>query len=143
MSTQHAATQAQYDEVGWLALQLLTHPNLPTVGDIHFALWAVFDPNALNVLSSTVQTDVSVWSKAAAAAVSADSTAKNSFISQFTVYSPDTNYPACSGSNCTVQPPQEFLVKTPEPPFFALLGVDLSGVGALVFLLRRRRTSRS
>ena len=43
-----------YDEVGYLALALLnTPPTDPTtMGEIHFALWSVFDPNTLNYLGA-------------------------------------------------------------------------------------------
>ena len=81
---------------------------------------------------------------AVSAAVADQPNSYSTYISKFTIYSPDTSYQICVGANCTGQkPPQEFLVRAPEPPFFALLGVDLSGVGALIFLLRRRRSGRS
>jgi hypothetical protein len=150
--------QQAYDEVGYLALKLLCTPvtDVNTVGEIHFALWSVFDPNALvdlnNATNGTSANPSSYYVaaggqlKEAINAVGGDSSSGYSkYISQFTIYSPDGSYSyqVCSGGTCSVpNPPQEFLVKTPESPFFALLGVDLSGLGAVIFLLRRR-TSRS
>ncbi len=158
------ALQQAYDEVGYLALKLLATPvsDAATVGEIHFALWSVFDPNALSDLNQafggTKLTDPSPiltdaykgaefqLNEAIGAVGGADDPNFNKYISQFTIYSPDSSYQICPGSiaACSTKnaPPQEFLVKTPEAPFFALLGVDLSGLGAVIFLLHRRRTSR-
>jgi hypothetical protein len=145
-----------YDEVGYLALKLLGASDPTIVGEIHFALWSVFDPAALATLDPaygvTSTTPNQYYSAAqgflteAASQVGKDNASNySSYISQFTIYSPDTNYQICVGSTtvCTEQSePQEFLVHTPEPPFLALLGMDLSGLGALVYLLHRRRSSR-
>lgn len=118
-----------YNMVGWLATQMLDNMSNPTTeGELHFALWAVFDPTAIPFLDSASQGWLSQ------AANYKDDT---SFISSFTIYSPDTNYPISSPGSAT-NPPQEFLVHTPEPPALAVLGLDLSGLAGLVFLLRRR-----
>jgi hypothetical protein len=151
--------QKAYDEVGYLAIQLLNAVpgDSTTIGAIHFALWSVFDPSALDALGSAGNPSYDAAHADLLGAVDAvtglkgdQGTNYSSFISQFTIYSPagpptqvcigGTSSASCSPANGQ---PQEFLVKTPEPPFFALLGVDLSGVGALIFLLRRRRTIRS
>jgi hypothetical protein len=146
--------QQAYDEVGYLAIQLLnTAPSdVATVGAIHYALWSIFDPGALSALGSAGNPSYDAAHKDFLAAVSAVTGPKgdqasnySTFISQFTIYSPDSSQAICVGSTttCGAKAPQEFLVHTPEPPFFALLGVDFSGLGALMFLLRRRRSSRS
>jgi len=148
------ALQQAYDEMGYLALKLLNTPitDVNTVGEIHFALWSIFDPNALVALNAaaggTVTSAAVAQLNEAIGAVGKDGASNySSYISQFTIYSPDASYQyqVCTGTTgCTVaNPPQEFLVKAPEAPFFALLGVDLSGLGAVIFLLRRRRMSRS
>jgi hypothetical protein len=144
-----AALTEAYNEVGYLATQLLSAPDATTAAEIHYALWNVFDPNALSYLSSFYSADPNhTFYNAALGQYNAALAYKDKpdFISQFNIYSPDTNYSiTCSpaGASCYTKPPQEFLVKTPEPPFLALLGVDLSGVGALFLLFRRRRYDRS
>jgi hypothetical protein len=159
--------QQAYDEVGYLSLQLLATPvtDVNTVGEIHFALWSVFDPQALVDLNTAVGGN-NIYTAAQADLANAINVVTgiggynggkgdmasnySSYISQFTIYTPagppsqicigGTTPSSCSSGYGV---PQEFLVRTPEPPFFALLGVDLSGVGALIFLMRRRRSTRS
>jgi len=121
-----------YNMVGWLASEMLGNLSNPTtVGELHFALWAVFDPAAIPFLDSASQN----WLSQAASYKD-----NSSYISDFTIYSPDTNYPISVGGTAisASNPPQEFLVHTPEPPALAFLGLDLSGLAGLVFLLRRR-----
>jgi hypothetical protein len=140
--TGNALTYA-YNEVGYLAVQLLS-ASPSTIGNIHFALWSVFDPTALSV-------DPAAASYLTAAKAYADSYVHNGIstvsadISEFTIYSPDTSgtYPiTCAGQGCSLNnPPQEFLVRTPEPSQLALLGIDLSGVGFLFLLMFRRRSA--
>lgn len=145
-------TQA-YNEIGYLAVQLLGAANSPTpdattIGEIHYALWSVFDPGALNVLDQYYGgsgSSHSSYYNAAYSLVQAAANYKddNQFISQFALYSPDSTAPIiCPGNTCgSTQPPQEFLVvKTPEPSLVGILGLDLSGVGALVYFLRRRKS---
>jgi hypothetical protein len=139
-----ALTQA-YNEVGYLAVQLLNAasaptPNATTIGEIDFALWSVFDPTALNSLSGSAYAAAQGYLTTAASYKN-----NSSFISQFTIYSPNMSYSvSCTpgGGACPDSPPQEFLVRTPEPSELALLGIDLSGVGALLFLVYRRRTNQ-
>lgn len=129
-------TQA-YDAVGYLAydlVQVTSQPgyNQTVAGDIQFALWTIFDPSAMNYApgqTSAIQGYLN-------SAVANDGNA--SYIDQFTVYSPDTNYPQNPALGNGITPPQEFLVDTPEPASLALLSVDFSAVAILVFFLRRR-----
>jgi len=138
-----ALTQA-YNEVGYLAVQLLNAtgaptPNATTIGEIDFALWSVFDPNALTYLSGSTKTAAQGYLTTAAGYKN-----DSSFISQFTIYSPNMSLPfTCTqnGGACPNTPPQEFLVRTPEPSELALMGIDVSGVGFLCFLLFRQRKS--
>jgi hypothetical protein len=137
-----ALTQA-YNEVGYLASLMLNASNPTTIGEIDFALWNVFDPGSAGAIStitnSTIQSQALMYYHQALAAVAANPS--KSYISQFAIYSPDTSESiTCAGQGCSAtDPPQEFLVKTPEPPEVALLGVDLSSVGLLCLLLSRRR----
>jgi hypothetical protein len=135
-----------YNEVGYLAIQLLSAPDAITAGEIHFALWNVFDPAALKYLNDYYGAGNGYYTAALADYNQALTFKDNpNYISQFTIYSPDTNYSiTCSpaGAACPTKPPQEFLVRTPEAPFLALLGVDLSGIGALIYLVGRKRAAR-
>ena len=135
--TQTVATQ--YEEAAWLAQQLVNAPTSCGVGancagDIQFAMWEVFDSTGSNtpfsLLSGADFTNASWWLTQAQ---------KQSFyageFSNVTIYTPVS----CSAV-CGTTLPQEFMVvNTPEPSEIALLGVDLSGASALLFLLYRRR----
>lgn len=128
-----------YNMVGWLAIQMMDNSgNATTVGEIDYALWDVFNSSAITDLTSVN----SAYATAASGWLSlAQNYANNSsFISEFTIYSPDQSDPiSCGGQTCTSIPPQEFLVYTPEPSQIVLLGCDFLGAAMLVFLLRRRR----
>jgi hypothetical protein len=132
-----AFTMAQdYNMVGWLASQMMLNlGDAKLVGQIDFALWAVFDPTAMPFMEQTRGTS---WLTAAAKYKD-----DPSFISGFDIYSPDTHF-AISSPGSAMNPPQELLVvHTPEPPGLTMLGLDLSGLAALIFLFhRRKRQSR-
>ena len=107
-----------------------------------FAIWQVFDgPNPFNLLqtfnllqSQGLTTDLrnarDYWLVKAQDAINYNSLN----LSAFSFYTPT---PLNSGS------PQEFIVvKTPEASALALLGIDLSAVGGLFLLFRRRSLNR-
>jgi hypothetical protein len=133
-----ALTQA-YNEVGYLANLLLAQSDPVITGEVDFALWSVFDPSAINNLSGSQYT----------AALGYLNTAKtyannSSYISEFTIYSPDVAAPiTCGGGPCPASPPQEFLVRTPEPASLATLGCDFAGVGLLCFWSLRKRARKA
>ncbi|MEO7145901.1 MAG: hypothetical protein ABI165_20600 [Bryobacteraceae bacterium] len=139
-----------YDAVGYLASEMLANSNNQSVvGELDFALWNVFDPTAIPYLANAYSGTCSVSNPAACyagaanayyadarSAVSGDmNTGFTSYISGYSIYSPDQGYPYVPGN---AGPPQEFLVRMPEPPALAILGLDMSGLAGLVFLLRRR-----
>ena len=136
------AYQAGYQQVAWLSQQLVQQTFFPTLvpgahnalGDIQYAIWAVFDPAALNNISGADHTNAVAWLNAAQAHYSTGD------YSNVSIYTPDTtSLISCGGHACEFTPPQEFvLVRTSEPGAIAILFVDLSAVGILVFLFRRR-----
>jgi len=128
----------KYEEVAWLSEQLLYNPvgtctslGLVTTncqGDLQYAIWSIFDPLALNSIGGS---DLST----ADALVTTAGLSKNlnADYSNVTIYTANPQ----SAS-------QEFIVvHTPEPSALALLGVDLSGVMALVFFFVRRERKRA
>jgi hypothetical protein len=147
-----SSAQIGYEEVAWLSQQLTNQslglatylpcpPGDNCAGDIQYAIWAVFDPAALLNLNGSGGNlaNANLWLSAAASQYSTGD------YSNVSVYTPlvDSAHPVtCNGHDCPSSPPQEFIVvKTPEPSALAILGLDFSAVGALIFFLRRRKTT--
>lgn len=112
-----------YEEAAWLTEQLVT-ASPSQAGDIQFAIWAIFDPSAINGLTSGDQMAVenlimqaqnqSYWAGE---------------FNNILIYTANTNDPIlCNGQACANTPPQEFLVDTPEPGVFALVLIGLSAI---------------
>jgi hypothetical protein len=138
-----AADALQYEQAAWLAQQLVNPASTcPTVancaGDIQFAMWEVFDNTGSNtpfgMLTGHDLTNAQSWLHLAQT-----QTFYAGEFSNVTIYSP-----VSCVANCASWPSQEFMVvATPEPSELALLGVDLTGVGTLFFLLYRRRSRQA
>jgi len=125
--------QAQnYEAAAWLTLQMLSlnsNPNNATqVAYLSFAIWSLFDKNALNSLSATQLAAVNSW---------LSQVPSNLTLSQF------SNFVLLTPQGCTNGPGscpgQEFFMVTPEGDsvMMYLLLAGLACFGAL--LLRRRR----
>jgi hypothetical protein len=130
------ASSNQYNEVAWLTEQLFAQASKPgatdsSVGDVQYALWAVFDPSALNDLSGNDLNSANTWLKDAGAYGSTS-------FSGFTIYTPEAGTDTCGNGPCPTNPPQEFVVMTPEPSQAGLLAADLSLFAIAVLALRRR-----
>lgn len=128
-----------YEEAAYLVQQMMQPANASnpgTVGDISFAIWDLFDSNALAGLSATDVSNVNAW---LAAAANPSNLAQVNF-SDFTIYTPvSPSNASCSGSPCPTAPPQEFMTyNASEPSFIAILGADLLLFGCALVLLRRR-----
>ncbi len=132
-----AQQQADYTTAAYLAEELMginqsTSQGQLTAGEISFAIWQVFDPSLASSLQSESYYGAieNFYTQARASAGSNPNAYANVL-----VYTPSPN----SAS-------QEYLVVTPEAPGLALLAIDLSGIGGLIFLLRkkvRRAAARS
>ena len=131
-NTRWGSQPGLYNEAAWLSIQLLGTSDAATRAAISFAIWGVFVGQAITDFggpSSAAQT----WLNNAA------SHAQDHF-DNVLIYTPNTSYPiTCDGHACANTPPQEFLVvRTPEAPAAAFLGLNLAALGALVLFIRRR-----
>ncbi len=127
--------QQSYNEAAWLAGQLLSSSNPTQLGQISYAIWAVFDPTGVqNWLTAYHDTTTynAIWGSGGLLSQAAANSGGD--FSNVLVYTAVANsQPAGYG------PPQEFLaVKTPEPSSLAILGVDFTCLGIVVAFLRRR-----
>lgn len=131
-----------YEEAAYLVQQMMLPANASNsgaVGDISFAIWDLFDSNALAGLSATDVSNVNAW---LAAAANPSNLAQVNF-SDFTIYTPvspsDASCPGYPSSACPAVPPQEFMTyNASEPSFLAILGADLLLFGCALVFLRRR-----
>ncbi len=110
-----ADTLRMYQEAAWLSIQLSSHP--ADLGNISFAIWAIFSSNALN--SSGFTQGAQYW-----LTLAQNQTYTAGQFSNFRILTP-----TATGSNS----PQEYVTMVPEPSSMILLGSGLIGV-----LLRKR-----
>jgi hypothetical protein len=133
-----------YDEAAWLATQMLspTYSNNATqVGYLAYALWAVFQPTAVESwlgANSAAWQAVQGWLNSAAG----QQFTKNEF-ANFFLYTPNMSFPiTCNGQSCANTPPQEFFGFLPAPDggstLMYLLLVTLACAGAIWLRSRRQ-----
>jgi len=140
-----AATQTLYDELAWLALQLVSAAPGQAQEDYSFAMWqlacstatANLGTNCSNPINTLPSADQTIVNNDIAAAESQPYT-PGEYANVF-IYTPtDNNQGTCpNGQPCGKTPPQEFIV-TPESSTIVMLGADLLGLLALAFFFRRR-----
>lgn len=140
-----AENSAGYQEVAWLAQQLLSPSILssPTQEGIYsYAIWSVFDPTDVqNYLVGTNSSyhDTATWNAVESLLGSYSGQTATDAV---TVYTPAGNPVGASANQSCCGRPQEFLaVSTPEAPAPAILGIDMLGLGVLLFVFRRHRTA--
>jgi hypothetical protein len=127
-----------YNEAAWLILQMFSYSNQTTVGEIQYAVWGVFDPEAITYLNS-VNGNYGSAAQGWISMAAAQSYTAGEF-SNFLVYTPVSGTATCGGGPCpTSGPPQEFLaVNMPESPFSITLAGDMLGLALIAVVLRRR-----
>lgn len=130
-----------YNEAAWLATQLVSGPiaGCPNAGNcagaVQYALWQVFAaPAPLSALSGTDLANANYWLGQAQSQAYTPGQFSN-----VTIYTYASHATGCPGGSCSGAPQEFLVVRTPEPESLALLGFDLSGVGALLYAFRRRR----
>jgi hypothetical protein len=100
-----------YADAAWLATQMFVpaNENTTTEGYLAYAIWSLFNPNALTGLSTGQLNGVNGW----LGEIPQGLTPGN--FPNFVIYTPDTSLPiTCNGGPCPTSPPQEFLTKVPE-----------------------------
>jgi PEP-CTERM motif len=136
----HDMTPAQqasdYMAAAWLVEQIAAQNQKLPAGQLtaeqeSYALWYVFDPDALTGLSSTDYNAAVTDYDDAVAAVAGDTT---SDFSKVNIYTPLDDTPGTAGSQ------EYFSVDAPEPGTLALMAIGLAGIG---WVSRRRRLSQS
>lgn len=126
---------ANYESAAWLTLQMLSLNSNPSnstqVGFLSFAIWSLFDKNALAGLNSTQLAGVDAW----LAEVPGNLTA--GMFSNFVILTPQN----CSAGSC---PGQEFLELTMPDGGSSAAYMLLAGLAsfAAIFFRGRRRSAR-
>jgi hypothetical protein len=127
---QQGQTQAQaYAEAAWLVLQMINPTHASQVGEIHFALWQIFDTNAFAWLEAyNDATNLSLATNWLTQAESQSNFTPSEYFSSFQIYTPQP-----------LSASQEFLTyQVPDSPFVLTLAVDLLGLALLALFFRRR-----
>jgi len=153
----NAAGQTLYNEVAWLATNLLAnYSSSPSAAQTaaqiadSFAIWQLtYGANGTPV-DPTAPTTTYFPSLDQAAVTAAETNAANAVAggwvgSGWQILTPNTSDPVtCSGSGCpspnnaaTLGVPQEFLVYTPEASTMVMFGAGLLGLLAMAFFFRR------
>lgn len=145
-----SASLVQYEEAAYLAQELMT-ASPSAAGALQYAIWDVFEQGAVtSYLDTYYPSNESSLQGAALSlvgeaqlAVSSPSFSESD-LADVSIYTPTSAAPMCGQGPCPSSPPQEFMtvsVSSPEPAQFAILGIDLLGVGAIVVFFRRRRAN--
>jgi hypothetical protein len=127
-------SQAQYNELGWLADQLFANAgNSQLATDLQLAIWSVFDPSSpFGTTAGSIQDLKNASIAVNGVYVNGVLVGGGYVATDVLFYIPDvnTNLPTVNGTI-----PQPFISRVPEPSSLALL---VSGMLALMLLVIRR-----
>jgi hypothetical protein len=140
MWTSKTNSSTLYADAAWLATQMFVsaNQNTNTEGYLAYALWSLFNPNALTGLSSSQLAGVEAWLSKIPAGLTP------SEFANFFIYTPDlTKSITCGTGSCPTAPPQEFLgfIAAPEGGA-ALLYLVMAAMSCLAAMVLRHRRSR-
>jgi hypothetical protein len=126
-----------YDEAAYLFNELSQVPS--QVGNISFALWAIFDPSDVTTSAgwTTGGNAINPTSAAGWLANAQGQTYTAGEFSNFEILTPCTQTPQGCVISTSSTSPQEYLVRTPEPSTMLLLGIGLIAV----WMLKSRKNS--
>src|ERR1051326_6064473 len=115
-----------YEEIAWLAKQLLDAPDLSAATAIQYAIWEVFEgPVPFNNLSGGDLANAQNWLNQASLFVNSPGFDVTQF-NGFRIYT-GIGDPTCSGGPCPTSPatPQEFVTFVPEAGTLEMLALGL------------------
>ena len=124
-----------YADAAWLGTQMFVpaNENTATEGYLAYAIWSLFNPNALTGLSTSQLNGVETWLGEIPQGLTPGD------FPNFAIYTPDTSFAiTCNGGPCPTSPPQEFLARVPEggSPLAYLLLAAAVCFGAIVLRFR-------
>ena len=136
-----STNQQGYDEVAWLAEQLLSpaNANLTAETDISYAMWSIFEGSSVtNYLNAWGDTATYNGAMSWVAQAEAQTFSSGEYANVL-IYTPITTIaPTCGSGPCPTSIPQEFIaVTTPESPVTGLFVIDLLGLAGMVYFFRR------
>lgn len=140
-----ALTQQLYNEMSWLAIQMLAAAPGQPQEDYSFAIWQLACQSATSVTVGNFPcspSPISTLGSADQAIVNQDianaAGHANDVFSNVTIYTPVAGTGMCGSAPCPSTTPQEFIVVTPESSTIVMLGADLLGLLAFAYFFRRR-----
>lgn len=140
--------QSLYNELAWLGSQLLANPTNTTLQtEISFAMWDLTygvngtgeeSPTPLTYLSENLTNGTSNSEYTQTLQLISEAAGEANYNSAgWEILTPVDTDPINGGGSAS-DPPQEFLVYTPESSAVILFGADMIGLLGLAFVFRRR-----
>jgi PEP-CTERM motif len=127
--------QQNYDAVADLASQLFATSNKTTDANLQYAIWYIFDPTGVKNWLNSYSDSTTLGAAESLAGTAEGLTYTPGEFANYEILTPNGSM-TCSTTSGEVCPPQEFIVQTPEPGTFVLLGFGMLMLGLLA---RRKR----